>query len=83
MDDYSIIKENIEFSLDKEKVTRVLELEELTIILDLLLAITNVEFNEINPNYNQKPLQTTIAYLSGLQIGTDLSEKVEVMKMIY
>ncbi|KAL4486878.1 hypothetical protein ABPG72_009642 [Tetrahymena utriculariae] len=83
MADYDMKKDAIKFTLDKEKVNRQQELEELLTALDLFLTLTNVDFNEINPNYQQKALQNLIAYMSGLNIGQDGREKVEVMQMVY
>ncbi|EAR90712.1 hypothetical protein TTHERM_00706270 (macronuclear) [Tetrahymena thermophila SB210] len=83
MSDYDMKKDAIKFTLDKEKVSRQQELEELLTALDLFLTLTNVDFNETNPNYQQKALQNLIAYMSGLNIGQDGREKVEVMQMVY
>lgn len=56
MEGYGIKPSEIGFSLDKDRISRLLELEEITIALDLLLTLTNVDFHEINPHYNHKPL---------------------------
>lgn len=71
------------FTLDAAKVTRVIELDELNVALDMFITLTNVDFNEHNPNYNTKALQNTITYLSTLKLGSELSEKIEVMQMVF
>lgn len=71
------------FELEANKVTKAMELEELSTSIDMFIALTNVDFNENNPHYNQKAVQNTIAYLATLSLGTELSEKVEVMQMIF
>lgn len=46
MKEYGIEKNEMKFALDKTKVNRQQELEEITIVIDLLLTLTNVDFNE-------------------------------------